>query len=409
MLEGASVPIIIVGYRNPGDVVSCLRALARMPPAPSAAILVCENGGPEAYDALLASLTAGPCSGATERAPDSCMFRRAQRLRLNGSPAPVIVAEAVDNLGYAGGINAWLEPLALAPGWEGVWILNPDAAPWPSALEELVKCANARKKGMVGSRVMVGDTLELVDSRGLRWMKWKASTRGVDLGAPAAVEPDPSDIEARINSPTGASFYVTRRCIERIGLMDERFFLYFEELDWGLRARDVCGVRLRIPVGRAACGRNDAWFLAGAGFALAAGRLPRLPQPAALCRQALSLLVPMDPVDVRSADLRIPGRRFCSELLGRSRRTCGRLARRNRATETVFSTRGGLRRSRCCSTSRPIPSASPDPGRRSASRRLEDGLAASAGRLYSRYELGSKRRERRRLRRSASGVLREGN
>ena len=73
-------------------------------------------------------------------------------------------------------------------------------------------------------------------------MKWKASTRGVDIGAPAAIEPDPSDIEARINLPTGASFYVTRRCIERIGLMDERFFLYFEELDWGLRARVVCGV-----------------------------------------------------------------------------------------------------------------------------------------------------------------------
>ena len=31
--------------------------------------------------------------------------------------------------------------------------------------------------------------------------------------------------------------YVTRNCVERIGLMDERYFLYFEDLDWGLRAK----------------------------------------------------------------------------------------------------------------------------------------------------------------------------
>ena len=36
-----------------------------------------------------------------------------------------------------------------------------------------------------------------------------------------------------MDSPTGPSMYVTRDCIERIGLMDESFFLYWEEVDWG--------------------------------------------------------------------------------------------------------------------------------------------------------------------------------
>ena len=31
--------------------------------------------------------------------------------------------------------------------------------------------------------------------------------------------------------------YVTRDCLTRIGLMDERYFLYFEDLDWGIRAK----------------------------------------------------------------------------------------------------------------------------------------------------------------------------
>ena len=40
---------------------------------------------------------------------------------------------------------------------------------------------------------------------------------------------------------SGASMYVTRDCIKQIGLMDERFFLYYEDLDWGIRAK-ACGL-----------------------------------------------------------------------------------------------------------------------------------------------------------------------
>ena len=35
--------------------------------------------------------------------------------------------------------------------------------------------------------------------------------------------------------------FVTRQCLEKIGPMDERFFLYYEDLDWGIRAKH-CGI-----------------------------------------------------------------------------------------------------------------------------------------------------------------------
>lgn len=245
-LSDVGVLVVTVGYRNAEDVATCLGALSRLQPAPSFAVLVCENGGPSAFDRLLEALTSGngPCCGdAAQTQLEASRFLRARQLRLKGvREAAVIVAEAKENLGYAGGINAWLKILATIPDWQGVWIVNPDAAPHPDALSELIACAKARNKGMVGSRVMFGENTEVVDSRGLKWRKWLASTRGVDLGAPASVTPDPADVESRIDSPSGASFYVTRACIEKIGLMDERFFLYFEDLDWGLRAKSACGV-----------------------------------------------------------------------------------------------------------------------------------------------------------------------
>ena len=90
---------------------------------------------------------------------------------------------------------------------------------------------------MVGSRQRPRDEPDTILSRGLKWRKWRAATRAVDFQASAMVCPPPGDIERQLDSPSGASMYVTRGCIERIGLMDERYFLYFEDLDWGLRAK----------------------------------------------------------------------------------------------------------------------------------------------------------------------------
>ena len=47
---------------------------------------------------------------------------------------------------------------------------------------------------------------------------------------------------AASDSPSGVSFYVTRSCIDAIGLMDEAYFLYFEEFDWGILAKAKSGV-----------------------------------------------------------------------------------------------------------------------------------------------------------------------
>ncbi|MGH7155201.1 MAG: hypothetical protein ACREF3_14855 [Acetobacteraceae bacterium] len=154
----------------------------------------------------------------------------------------VTVSESGENLGYAGGINAVIRALLPVAGWRGIWILNPDTEPTPTALSELVACSEHRRKSMVGSRLMSKVDSACIHSRGLTWNKLAARTLAVDHHAAAAIDPDLTDIEARLDAPSGASLFVTRRLIEKIGLMDERFFLYFEDLDWGRRARDFGGV-----------------------------------------------------------------------------------------------------------------------------------------------------------------------
>jgi N-acetylglucosaminyl-diphospho-decaprenol L-rhamnosyltransferase len=245
MLANIVVPIVIVGFRNSDDVVKCLAALDRQRNAPQFGVFICENGGTGAFDAVLAALTepGGPCAGPPGAIPlAGPQFVRNVRLALADSKAPVIVAEAESNLGFAGGINAWVRLFLAERGWSGVWILNPDTWPEPDALAELADFAAKHRKGMVTSRIMIPGRDDIASSRGLKWSKWAARTTGVDIFAPVDPAPDPDDVERRMDSPTGVSFYVTRECIDKIGLMEEGYFLYYEEFDWGILAKAACGI-----------------------------------------------------------------------------------------------------------------------------------------------------------------------
>ena len=47
------------------------------------------------------------------------------------------------------------------------------------------------------------------------------------------------DEEHEIDHPLGACFAIRREVIDAIGPMDDRFFMYCEEIDWALRARQA--------------------------------------------------------------------------------------------------------------------------------------------------------------------------
>src|SRR5277367_1474867 len=101
------IPIVIVSYRNPDDVLECLCALQGMAAEPAFDVYICENGGSAAFDALVSAITKvdGPCLDAPSM-ETVCgpmpRFARVQCLKLLNSEAGVVVAEAKENFGYAG-------------------------------------------------------------------------------------------------------------------------------------------------------------------------------------------------------------------------------------------------------------------------------------------------------------------
>jgi GT2 family glycosyltransferase len=110
--------------------------------------------------------------------------------------------------------------------------LNDDAVPHQEWLAALMKAAESRPKaGMFASQVRMTDTARL-DSAGML-IALDGSSKQRGHGEPPAQFAANSDILF----PTGSAALYRRKMLDEIGLFDERFFLYCEDTDLGLRAR----------------------------------------------------------------------------------------------------------------------------------------------------------------------------
>ena len=207
------VAVVIVGYCNVADVARCVASLEKST-HPDFEILVCENGGREAFQALQSAI------------PD----------RLAGGQA-VRLIEAPGNVGYAGGINIGISASKDAGAW---WILNPDTEVYPDAMAALA-AHHLRGYDAVGGAIHFPSGE--VQTYGGIWQAWTAKALSIGNGSAEGAGPDPTDIELRQNFIPGASMFVGQNFVQAAGPMSEDFFLYCEEIEWCLRASSR-GMRL---------------------------------------------------------------------------------------------------------------------------------------------------------------------
>ena len=149
----------------------------------------------------------------------------------------VHVVEAANN-GYAAGINCGVERLR-----DGVpvLVLNPDVLLDPGAVRVMLDRLDDPGIGIVAPRMLDG---EGVLTPSLRREPSLPRSLGLGFtGAPALSEDitDPATYEhaQEVGWATGAVLLVRRECHEILGGWDESFFLYSEEADFSLRAKDA--------------------------------------------------------------------------------------------------------------------------------------------------------------------------
>jgi GT2 family glycosyltransferase len=154
------------------------------------------------------------------------------------------IVENPDNFGYSGGHNPLLKLLLNdRPDIEAFWLLNNDTTVDSKALLELVGQWQAHPTSIIGSVLRYPLPNSRFQRVGNRLNFWK--TKLVDYRESDVQEGE--DLE----SVSGASWLLSRQALQELGLLDERYFLYFEDSAYCFQARQAgwtCRVALNSIV-----------------------------------------------------------------------------------------------------------------------------------------------------------------
>lgn len=194
--------IVIVCYNGIEDTLACLASLAQVcEPRPD--ILIVDNASSDQTPA-----------------------------RVRSAFPAVRVIETGANLGFAGGNNVGLR-YALEQGYDYALLLNNDTEVAPDFLERMLQVAESDPAiGVVGPTITYYERPDLVWSAGGA-INWRQGHSVMEGGKPpeAYLAGGVRDVDF----VTGCAMLVTRAAMERAGLLDERFFMYYEETEWCVR------------------------------------------------------------------------------------------------------------------------------------------------------------------------------
>jgi GT2 family glycosyltransferase/glycosyltransferase involved in cell wall biosynthesis len=150
------------------------------------------------------------------------------------------------NLGFPGGMNAGIRR-ALDGGADEVLIVNSDVVLPPDCIGRLESAlTDDREAGIVGPVVLSRAAPDLVGSCGIDYNRTTGRMRHRGTGAIFA--PPLASSDGAVAAVSGCLMLVRRDVFERIGLLDERYFFGFEDIDFCLRAR-AAGIRTRLVPG----------------------------------------------------------------------------------------------------------------------------------------------------------------
>jgi hypothetical protein len=228
----SSTWVVIVNYRSAQLAKECLAKLV-----------------PQAQDARVSRIVV-----VDNASGDGSVGQLEDAVRANGWGGICEILPQPRNGGFAYGNNAVLRQCLESPSAPAyVMLLNPDTAPCPGAIATLVAFMDANAKaGIAGTRLLdehgatvrsahafptpLGE-LESGASLGLlsRMMKSKV------------VSPPPRDVSHACDWVSGASMIIRRKVLEDIGVMDEGYFLYFEEVDYCRRVKSAGWEIWQVP------------------------------------------------------------------------------------------------------------------------------------------------------------------
>lgn len=155
---------------------------------------------------------------------------------LNGQEYDIVIIKNSDNYGFGKGNNTGLKYALKNNFFEYIWLLNSDAIVEEETLDALVKQIDG-KIGYVGSVIRYYDFPKIIQCiGGGKFFPFlglsKLQDKGLDISKLSFI-----DININLDYIMGASLLIKRKALLDVGLFDEQYFMYAEELDMLTRAK----------------------------------------------------------------------------------------------------------------------------------------------------------------------------
>ena len=143
------------------------------------------------------------------------------------------------NSGFAGGNNVGFT-YALEKGFKYIGTLNPDATANASWVDSLVRVLDDNLEVGVSTGIIAKSDKKYIDTTGEQFSTWGIpSPRGRNQPLDKAPRQ-----EEYIFGSSGGGFIARADVLRDIGMFDEKFFMYFEDVDFCFRAQ-LAGYRVR--------------------------------------------------------------------------------------------------------------------------------------------------------------------
>jgi len=241
------VGIIIVNWRGWRDTIECLESVFRMNSS-DFRVIVCDNASGDGSLDHIESWAKGTEPAGCQNPElsylvDPPLLKPLPCVRVaEGEPemkgallaSSLLLVQGDHNGGFAAGCNLGIRIALLDDGCDVIWLLNNDTVVDPEAMSAAVRLMDEKGLGMCGSMTPFYYKPTIVQVKGgLNYQRWTGRVLVRDGLTVETALSEPH--ETHLDFINGASWFLHRSALERCGLLNQSYFLYFEELDYASR------------------------------------------------------------------------------------------------------------------------------------------------------------------------------
>lgn len=241
-LQQKETIVLILNWQNPSDTIECLDSILKADDSCISKVLICDNGSKDTSIEEISVWLAKNTSGfehfkfANQKDFLDTLNNPVNR---DSSFADFIFIENGYNYGFAGGNNVGLQFIQENLLYDYVFLLNNDTVITSQTVSSIVNrmsCDNTI--GMCGSKVIYFHTPDQIQALGgVSYNKIIGRSKLLGNNTSASTKVDCHEIESNLDYILGAALTISKSCLEEIGTMEDRYFLYYEEIDWATRAK----------------------------------------------------------------------------------------------------------------------------------------------------------------------------